>query len=55
MGKTYKLNIKNNDYSDWDFVSTVDNSTIGLNISPKEKKLFHNDIIDESGNLIDSP
>lgn len=55
MEKTYKLNIKNNDYSDWDFVSTVDNSTIGLNISPKEKKLFHNDIIDESGNLIDSP
>lgn len=56
MTKKYRVIIKNRNYSDWDVIDEngelLDNRTIVIE-SPAESKLYNNDIIDESGNLIE--
>jgi exoribonuclease R len=46
-----ELIIGNRDYSSWEFIPTNGLS----NISPIERKLFHGDILSDSGELINSP
>ena len=52
----YKVTIKNRDYSEWDIIDengVVLNDKTSLIKNPVDNKLYNNDIIDESGNLIE--
>lgn len=52
----YKVTIKNRDYSEWDIIDengVILNDKTSLIKNPVDNKLYNNDIIDESGNLIE--
>ena len=46
-----ELIVSDRDYSSWEFTSNV----ASLDISPIERKLFHGDILSDSGELVNSP
>ena len=47
----FTVHIKDRDYTEWYLI----NETTSLNVSPLTNKLFHGDILNESGQLLSSP
>ena len=57
----FKIYIKNRDYTEWEWKRNDESSDLSdshsslvPDISPVDSKLFHNDVIDQSGKLISS-
>lgn len=51
---SFKIHIKDSDYSEWEIYDANDNCLTLLDINPVEKKILSGDIIDSSGNIVSS-
>ena len=51
---SYKIHIKDSNYSEWEIYDLITNDLIKLDINPIEKKILSGDIIDICGNIVSS-
>ncbi len=51
---SFKIHLKDGSYTEWEIYNSEDNKLIELDINPIEKKILSGDLIDCSGNILDS-
>jgi len=51
---SYKIHIKNSNYTEWEIYDEINNNLITLDINPIEKKILSGDYIDQYGKVLSS-